>query len=102
MAVYVNTIAEAAKLPEGLFFHVQGLAGYTKSFLVREGPIQCYCCQRVGHKAYECESEQVCGRCAGPGHHHSHCALEPKCVLCGGPHEEFSKTCRSLYPRPNA
>jgi regulator of replication initiation timing len=69
------------------------------AFERRPRPGQCYNCQELGHKAYQCRKAQRCGRCAKDGHHHKSCSeIVMKCVLCGGPHESFSRNCRMLYP----
>lgn len=99
MVVYVTKGSEAERLLQGQYFHVAGESAYTRAFEPRFGPLQCYKCQEVGHKAFTCTKPQVCAKCAQIGHHHSECrAAIPKCVPCGGPHESFSKNCRVLYP----
>jgi uncharacterized coiled-coil protein SlyX len=99
MVVYLTKEADARRLLAEGFFHAGGESGYTGVFERRPRPDQCYRCQEVGHKAFQCNKAQVCGRCAKEGHHHSGCS-EPivKCVLCGGPHESFSRNCKKLYP----
>jgi hypothetical protein len=99
MVVYVTKGSDAARLVQGQYFHVTGESAYTRVFEPRYGPLQCYKCQELGHKAFSCTKPQVCARCAQMGHHHSECrAAIPKCVPCGGPHESFSKNCQVLYP----
>jgi hypothetical protein len=99
MVVYVTKGSEAMRLLKGQYFHVAGESAYTRAFEPRYGPLQCYRCQELGHKAFSCTKVQICARCAQSGHHHSECqAAILKCVPCGGPHESFSKNCRVLYP----
>jgi hypothetical protein len=73
MVVYVTKRADAARLLEGLYFNVYGESAYTRVFEPRRGPMQCYKCQGLGHKAFSCAKPQVCGRCAQTGHRHSEC-----------------------------
>ncbi|EAQ88476.1 hypothetical protein CHGG_05095 [Chaetomium globosum CBS 148.51] len=95
MVVYVTKGSEARRLLDGRYFHLAGESAYTTVFALREGPIQCYRCQEIGHKAFACKKPQRCGRCAEQGHHHKTCqSVVLKCVLCRGPHESFSKNCR--------
>jgi hypothetical protein len=102
MVIYVTSRHDAARLLQGQYFHVAGESAYTKIFEPRERPLQCYKCQKLGHKAFSCTNSQICAKCAGEGHHHSGCqAAIPKCVLCGGPHESFSRNCRVLFPSRN-
>lgn len=100
MVVYVTSSNDATRLLQGQYFHVAGESAYVRVFETRERPLQCYKCQKLGHKAYSCPSnQQVCAKCAETGHHHRECvATIPKCVPCGGPHESFSKNCRVLFP----
>lgn len=99
MVVYLTKAADARRLLADGFFHAGGESGYTRVFERREGPIQCYKCQQVGHKSFQCKNGQVCGRCAKPGHAHKGCTEAVlKCVPCGGPHESFSRNCQKLYP----
>ena len=103
MVIYVTKGNDARRLLQDQFFHVAGESGWTSVFTPFSGPTQCYNCQEIGHKAFNCKKTQVCGKCAKEGHHHKDCidnAL-PKCVPCGGPHESFSRSCRVLYPRSN-
>jgi hypothetical protein len=95
MVVYVTKGCEAARLLQDQYFHVAGESAYTRVFEPRHGPVKCYRCQEVGHKAYSCTKPQVCAKCAQEGHRHNECqAVIPKCVTCGGPHESFSRNCR--------
>lgn len=100
MVVYVTRKSDARRLVAEGYFHAGGESGTTSAFEHRPRPGQCYNCQELGHKAYQCRKTQRCGRCAKDGHHHKSCSEEVmKCVLCGGPHESFSRNCQMLYPR---
>ena len=99
MVVYVTKGSDARRLLTEGFFHVAGESGYTGIFERRPRPEQCFNCQELGHKAFQCKNAQKCARCAGEGHCHSECTETIfKCVPCGGPHESFSRNCRKLYP----
>jgi hypothetical protein len=99
MVVYVTKRADAVRLLEGRYFIVDGESAFTRVFEPRRGPMQCYRCLSLGHKAFSCTKEQVCSRCAQPGHRHSDCQAEqPRCAICDEPHESPSRQCRILYP----
>jgi hypothetical protein len=99
MVIYVTKGSDAVRLLQEQYFHIAGESAYTRVYEPRMGPIQCYNCQEIGHKAFSCKKAQVCGKCAREGHHHRDCAEEvPKCVPCGGPHESFSRYCPKLRP----
>jgi hypothetical protein len=99
MVVYVTKRADAARLLEGQYFIVDGESAFTRVFEPRRGPMQCFRCLNLGHKAFSCTKEQICSRCAQPGHRHNDCQAEqPKCAVCEGPHESSSRHCRLLYP----
>lgn len=103
MVVYVTKAPDAKRLLDDQYFDLAGESACTNVFEPRKGPVRCYNCQEIGHKAFSCKKPQTCGRCAQPGHHHKECqAVEPKCVLCGGPHESTSWNCRVRNPRSNA
>lgn len=94
MVVYVTKGTDARKLLEGRYFDLAGESTYTNVFEPRRGPLQCFNCQDMGHKAFSCKKPQACARCAAQGHHHKHCdAVEPKCIPCGGHHESFNRNC---------
>ncbi|KJZ67957.1 hypothetical protein HIM_12656 [Hirsutella minnesotensis 3608] len=94
MVVYVTKKSDAERLLEGYYFDLAGESATTYVFEPRTGPIQCFNCQEMGHKAYSCKKQRTCGKCANVGHRHRECtAIEPKCVPCGGPHESFSWKC---------
>ena len=102
MVVYVNKGSDATRLLQEQYFHIAGESAYTNIYEPRSGPIQCYNCQKIGHKAFKCDKPQKCGKCAKEGHRHIECMEAiPKCALCEGPHESFSKNCRILHPRRN-
>lgn len=99
MVVYLTKAAEARRFLSEGFFYAGGESGYTGVFERRNRPEQCYNCQQIGHKAFQCKQPEVCGRCAKIGHSHRSCEESiPKCVPCGGPHESFSRNCPKLYP----
>lgn len=99
MVVYLTKGTDARRLLADGYFHVGGESGTTSVFEYRPRPVQCYNCQEIGHKAFQCKKIQRCAKCATEGHHHSRCdQAVPKCVPCGGPHESYSKNCRKLYP----
>ena len=99
MVVYLTKDGDARRLLREGFFHVAGESGYTGIFERRPRPEQCYNCQEIGHKAFQCKNDRKCAKCAGTGHRHSECTEALlKCTLCGGPHESFSRNCRKLYP----
>ncbi len=99
MVVYVTKLGDARRLLSESFFYAGGESGYTGIFERRMRPEQCYNCQQIGHKAFQCKNPQVCAKCAKEGHHHGRCSeVVPKCVLCSGPHESFSRSCQRLYP----
>lgn len=101
MLVYLHKGSDANRLLQEGYFHVNGESGFTGVFERRPRPIQCYNCQGMNHKAYNCKKPAVCAKCAVEGHHYSTCNATPKCVPCGGPHESYSKNCRVLYPSRN-
>lgn len=102
MAVYLTKSTDARRLLADGYLHVGGESGTTGVFEYRPRPMQCYNCQEIGHKAFQCKKIQKCAKCAAEGHHHSHCDQPAlKCILCGGLYESFSKNCRKLYPPRN-
>ncbi len=99
MVIYVTKNSEATRLLQEQYLNVEGESAFTRVFELRSGPVQCYNCQSIGHKAFSCKKTQRCARCAKEGHRHSECIEEVlKCVPCGGPHESFSRNCRALHP----
>jgi hypothetical protein len=99
MVVYLTKGSDARRLLADGYFHAGGESGTTSIFERRPRPTQCYNCQEIGHKAFQCSNTQKCAKCAKEGHHHSICnETVLKCVPCGGPHESYSKNCRKLYP----
>ncbi|KAJ5253215.1 hypothetical protein N7489_003625 [Penicillium chrysogenum] len=75
-------------------------SGMTSTFEHRPRPTQCYNCQEVGHKAFQCKNVQKCARCAAEGHRHSDCNQTVlKCVPCGGPHESIARIAGSSIRR---
>lgn len=99
MVVYVTKSSDATRLLHGRYFNVEGESAFTRIFEHRSGPVQCYNCQEIGHKAFSCKKAQRCAKCSKDGHRHSDCIETiPKCVPCGGPHESFSRNCPVLHP----
>jgi DNA-binding protein H-NS len=99
MAIYLTRASDANHLLQKQFFDLAGESAFTRVYEPRVGPVQCYNCQSLGHKAFGCKKAQICANCAHEGHHHKECTSEiPKCTPCGGPHASYSKNCRKLYP----
>lgn len=100
MVIYVTKGSEATRLLQESYFNVEGESAFTRPFERRDGPVQCFNCQAIGHKAFSCKKVQRCAKCSKEGHRHSECIEEiAKCVPCGGPHESFSRNCSKLHPR---
>lgn len=54
---------------------------------------QCFKCQKFGHQAEHCKSNQVCINCGGP-HSKNECANSFKCCAnCGGSHAANDRNC---------
>lgn len=99
MVVYLTKGSDARRLLADGYFHAGGKSGTTSVFERRPQPTQCYNCQEIGHKAFQCKNAQKCAKCAMEGHRHSDCNNTVfKCIPCGGPHESYSKNCRQVYP----
>jgi hypothetical protein len=99
MVVYLTKGTDARRILADGFSHAGGESGVTSTFEYRPRPTQCYNCQEIGHKAFQCKNAQKCEKCATEGHRHNNCDSSIlKCVPCGGPHESYSKNCRKLYP----
>ncbi|OJZ80463.1 hypothetical protein ASPFODRAFT_53279 [Aspergillus luchuensis CBS 106.47] len=91
MVIYLTRGGDARRLLADRFFHAWGESGVTSTFEYRPRPMQCYNCQEIGHKAFQCKNAQKCAKIScGP--------TIPKCIPCGGPRESYSKNCRKLYP----
>ncbi|KAJ5414923.1 hypothetical protein N7509_000021 [Penicillium cosmopolitanum] len=76
MVVYLTKGTDARRLLADGYFHVGGESGTTSIFEHRPRPLQCYNCQEIGHKAFQCKKIQKCAKCATEGHHHSRCDQE--------------------------
>ncbi|KJZ70637.1 hypothetical protein HIM_09957 [Hirsutella minnesotensis 3608] len=61
MVVYVTKKSDAERLLEGYYFDLAGESATTYVFEPRTGPIQCFNCQEIGHKAYSCKKQRTCG-----------------------------------------
>ncbi|KAI3277363.1 transcriptional regulator family: Zinc finger, CCHC-type [Penicillium roqueforti] len=73
LVVYLTKGTDARRLLADGYFHVGGESGTTSVFECRPRPVQCYNCQEIGHKAFQCKKIQKCAKCATEGHHHSRC-----------------------------
>ncbi|KAI3113530.1 transcriptional regulator family: Zinc finger, CCHC-type [Penicillium roqueforti] len=73
MVVYLTKRIDARRLLADGFFHAGGESGVTSVFEHRPRPIQCYKCQEIGHKAFQCKNAQKCAKCATEGHRHTDC-----------------------------
>jgi hypothetical protein len=99
MVVYVTKHADAVRLLEDQYFNMDGESAFTGLFEPRYGPMQCFKCLGLGHKALSCTRPQLCSRCAQPGHRHNECQTDrPGCAVYSGPHDSSSRQCRVLYP----
>ena len=98
MVIYLTKGSDILRLLREGFFYVIGESDYTLLFERRPRPEQCFNCQELGHKAFQCRNAQRCARCAGTGHRHDECRETIlKCIPCGGPYESFNRNCRKLY-----
>ena len=96
MAIFVTRGEDAVRLLREGFFNVGGESGSVQVFEARKGPLRCYNCHEVGHRAFQCKNEVKCGKCAEKGHARDACTQTvPKCATCGGPHEVSSRNCPS-------
>ncbi|KAJ5865178.1 uncharacterized protein N7529_007094 [Penicillium soppii] len=60
MVVYLTKGSDARRLLADGFFHAGGESGVTSTFEHRPRPMQCYKCQEIGHKAFQCKNAQRC------------------------------------------
>ena len=59
----------------------------------RKPVIQCFQCQKFGHRANECNGKQTCPKCSG-NHKESECvAEESHCALCNLKHSARYRGC---------
>jgi hypothetical protein len=58
MVVYLTKGSDARRLLADRYFHVGGESGTTSVFECRPRPTQCYNCQEIGHKAFQCKNAQ--------------------------------------------
>ncbi|KAM4063306.1 endonuclease-reverse transcriptase domain-containing protein [Hirsutella rhossiliensis] len=59
MVVYVTKKNDAKKLLDGKYFDLAGESACTNPFEPRKGPMQCFNCQDMGHKAFRCSKPQL-------------------------------------------
>ncbi|KAM4058185.1 endonuclease-reverse transcriptase domain-containing protein [Hirsutella rhossiliensis] len=59
MVVYVTKKNDAKKLLDGKYFDLAGESACTNPFEPRKGPMQCFNCQEMGHKAFRCKKPQL-------------------------------------------
>lgn len=59
MVVYVTKKNDAKKLLDGKYFDLAGESASTNPFEPCKGPVQCYNCQEIGHKAFRCKKPQM-------------------------------------------
>ncbi|KAJ5901449.1 hypothetical protein N7495_001977 [Penicillium taxi] len=58
MVVYLTRGTDARRLLADGLFHAGGESGVTSTFKYRPRPKQCYNCQEIGHKAFQCKNVQ--------------------------------------------
>src|SRR5436190_6245434 len=56
MVVYLTKGTDARRLLGEGFFHAGGESGTTSVFEHRPRPEQCYNCQEIGHKSFQCKN----------------------------------------------
>lgn len=85
-------IKEKIKSLTGLFHLTIKIEEYSGS----SRPIQCYRCQRFGHKAQCCNLQPKCVKCAG-SHFTNECSKDPStpatCTNCNGSHPANFRQC---------
>lgn len=67
MVVYLTKGGDARRLLADGFFHAGGESGLTSTFEYRPRPMQCYNCQEIGRKAFQCRNVQRCAKCSRGG-----------------------------------
>ncbi|KAJ5117317.1 hypothetical protein N7448_010949 [Penicillium atrosanguineum] len=89
MVVYLTKGADARRVIADGFFHAGGESGVTSIFEYRPRPMQCYNCQEIGHKAFQCKNVQRCAKCAAKGHRHTE-------IVGNSTHYNMNKTVRII------
>jgi hypothetical protein len=96
VVVYVTKAMEAVKLLQEGYFYIGGESACVRPFEARIGPVRCYTCHWIGHKAFNCSFEGRCGNCAEEGYDTKYCeAMTLKYAVYNGPHLVSRPACPS-------
>ena len=92
LVAYFNKGPEAARFLQEEYMYVGRELANIRIFETQIGPLRCYNCQGLGHKAFNCQSDKRCGNYAQSGHSwKEYSASIPKYPLCSGPHNVTSR-----------
>jgi len=101
MIVYLHRDSDVNRLLQEDYFYVNNESEFINIFERHSRPNQCYNCQSINHKAYNCKKVTICVRCIMKEHNHHNCNATPKCVSCDSSHKSYSKNCWVLYSSHN-
>ena len=99
--VYLHRGSNVNRLLQKDYFYVNDESEFIIVFERCSRPDQCYNCQSMNHKTYNCKKVTVYARCITEEHNHNNCNVTSKCVSCDGPHKSYSKNCQVLYSSCN-
>ena len=100
LVAYFTRGSKATRFLRERYIYVGKESANIRTFKPKEGPLRCFNCYGLGHKAFNCQVEKICGKCAQTGHSSRECITSiPKCPSCLGPHEVISKACQFQHSR---